>query len=270
MTGDRNFDELAEHFERRIYGGLKGRVRLEVLRRDLELGLAQLGEGEMLQVLDAGAGLAQLALELAAAGHRVTVNDLSARMLTEARKRAAVLGLQSEIEWCHGPLQALGQSAGQAHADGAGRSWDLVLCHAVLEWLADPRGAVEPLGRLVRPGGLLSLAFYNRDAQVFRNLVRGNFKRVRSGVVRGEQGGLTPLHPLCPQAVAEWLEQAGFEVVMRTGIRVFRDYVSQPTGGNLDEDEVVAMELSCSGQEPFWRLGRYVHYLCRRVPETGE
>lgn len=254
MEGDRNFDDLAGHFERRIYGGLKGRVRLAVLRRDLQWCLERLEGSKPLSVLDTGAGLAQLALELAAEGHRVTINDLSSQMLTEAESRANAMGLCAQVEWRHGRFQEL-----------AGRcDWDLVLCHAVLEWLADARTAVDILASMVRPGGYLSLAFYNRDAQVFRNLVRGNFKRVRSGVVHGEPGGLTPASPLCPLGVSNWLEGSGLVVERRSGIRVFRDYVTTPAGGNLHDDDVIEMELECSQQEPFWRLGRYVHFVCRK------
>ncbi|NBK21319.1 MAG: hypothetical protein EOM68_04760 [Spirochaetia bacterium] len=32
---DRNFDASADHFEKKVYGGLKGEIRLAVLRRDI-------------------------------------------------------------------------------------------------------------------------------------------------------------------------------------------------------------------------------------------
>lgn len=254
MTGDRNFDELAEHFERRIYGGLKGRIRLAVLRRDLQTYLKRGQDTARLSVLDTGAGLAQLAIELAEAGHRVMVNDLSAQMLAQARHRAETCSVAESITWRQGPFQEL--AGGPQH--------DLVLCHAVLEWLVQPEEAVAALATLVQPGGCLSLAFYNRDAQVFRNLVRGNFRKVQSGAVHGAAGGLTPLHPLVSDEVADWLTGNGFSIETRSGIRVFRDYVTTPMGGHLDNDAVVDMELEWSQREPFWRLGRYIHLICRK------
>ena len=58
---DRNFDELAERFERRVYGGLKGDVRLSVLWRDLLPIVQRLEEqGQPLNILDIGGGLAQI------------------------------------------------------------------------------------------------------------------------------------------------------------------------------------------------------------------
>lgn len=254
MIGDHNFDDLSDHFERRIYGGLKGRIRLAVLRRDLQSYLEPASQAAPLSVLDSGAGLAQLAIELAGAGHRVMVNDLSAAMLVQARRRAEANRVAERIAWRQGPFQEL----------VGGLQYDLVLCHAVLEWLAEPEAAVAALAALVRPGACLSLAFYNRDAQVFRNLVRGNFKKVRSGTVHGAPGGLTPLHPLRSDEVTEWLAANGFAVEKRSGIRVFRDYVTAPMGGHLDDDAVVDMELEWSQQEPFWRFGRYIHFICRK------
>ena len=32
---DRSFDAIADHFEKKVYGGLKGDIRLAVLRRDI-------------------------------------------------------------------------------------------------------------------------------------------------------------------------------------------------------------------------------------------
>ena len=37
--------------------------------------------------------------------------------------------------------------------------FDVVCCHAVLEWLADPEETVEHLARFLRPEGCLSLMF---------------------------------------------------------------------------------------------------------------
>ena len=62
---DRSFDTIADHFEKKVYGGLKGEIRLAVLRRDIVEYSAQMSEalGRPLRILDVGAGLAQIAIE---------------------------------------------------------------------------------------------------------------------------------------------------------------------------------------------------------------
>ena len=139
------------------------------------------------------------------------------------------------------------------------------MCHAVLEWLAEPAEAIPVLDQSVAEGGWLSLTFYNRDALVYRNLVRGNFNRAISRDVAGDPNSLTPPNPLSPATVELWLKQQGFEVVAKSGIRVFYDYVRSPSGGNTVPEAVREMELLHSNQEPFMGLGRYIHFLCRRV-----
>ena len=87
---DRNFDDLTQRFQRRVYGGLKGDIRLAVLRRDIQ---QQIAGRENLKILDIGAGLGQLAIELACQGHEVHYNDLSSNMLHSAKGHAAEQGL---------------------------------------------------------------------------------------------------------------------------------------------------------------------------------
>ena len=40
---------------------------------------------------------------------------------------------------------------------------DLVLFHAVVEWMADAESALEVLSQCLKPGGHLSCLFYNRS-----------------------------------------------------------------------------------------------------------
>ncbi|WP_237056806.1 methyltransferase domain-containing protein [Microbulbifer sediminum] len=256
---DRNFDDLAERFRKRIYGGLKGDIRLAVLNRDLQ---PVLDGGAGLRVLDAGGGQGQFALDLAQAGHSVTIADISAKMLAQARELAASRHLEERVSFVHAPLQSLG-------AEPAHGAVDLVLCHAVLEWLDRPREAVFQLAQLLRPGGHLSLTFYNRRALEFRLLQRGSFRQldrnVASGYWGGHPGSLTPDNPLCTEWVQDWLLQAGLAVTAHSGIRCFNDFMTPSIRDKLPASAVVEKELAFSRRDPYRQLARYVHLLCRRV-----
>ncbi len=255
MIGDRNFDDLAERFQKRVYGGLKGRIRLAVLRRDLgeELGI---WDASPMKILDVGAGLGQLSVELAARGHRVSINDVSARMLEKARAQAREAGVAEQISWRRCPYQQLA-------AESADK-FDVILCHALMEWLAEPADLIPRLMPLLAAKGLLSLTFYNRHALVYRNLLRGNFRLLDSGDLSGDPGGLTPINPQLPEAVEQLLDSAGLDVIARSGIRVFNDYVQLPRGGNQNADAIVEMELRYSNRYPYLLLGRYLHFICKR------
>ncbi|WIO73197.1 methyltransferase domain-containing protein [Porticoccaceae bacterium LTM1] len=254
-TSDRSFDGISEHFARKIYGGIKGQIRLDVLWRDISESLPDF-LSKPRTVLDVGAGLGQIAIRLAKAGHRVEVNDISEEMLSLAQQTARESGVQGKIGWHHSPLQDLPTLLPH--------QFDLVMCHAVLEWLANPSEAIQVLDALVKEGGWLSLTFYNRDALVYRNLIRGNFNKAISNDFAGDPNSLTPPNPLTASEVERWLHQQGFEVMVKSGIRVFNDYVRDPRGGNSLPEAVREMELLHSNQEPFIGLGRYIHFLCRR------
>ena len=253
---DRNFDDLSERFERNIYGSAKGAIRLAVVWRHLQRLLPALAGQRPLRVLDAGCGFGQISQRLAGLGHEVVLNDLSARMVARARQGFAEQGFEPP-RCIVGPVQALS-------AEELGR-FDLVLFHAVLEWLAEPRETLRGVIDLIEPGGHLSLMFYNRDALIHRNLILGNWRKLERGSLRGEEGGLTPYHPLALAEVEAWLARWGLEVVGRAGVRVIYDYMRRDLRDSRPQEEMVAMELQYAEREPYLRLGRYHHLLVKKT-----
>ena len=254
MTGDRNFDDLAEKFARKVYGGLKGDIRLAVIWRDLLAAMPELEGGKSLRILDIGGGMGQIAIRLAGLGHQLLVNDLSSEMLQQGEAEAQRQGLAANIQWQNGPYQALGQ---ELHGQ-----FDLVLCHALIEWLAEPQALIPVLKQFLKPDGKISLTFYNQHALEYRNLIRGNFNML-DRTFSAHPGSLTPGTPLLPEQIDDWLERAELQLIASSGIRVFHDYVTTARGGHQIPEAVVARELLYSTKEPFKWLGRYIHYLIK-------
>jgi len=260
-TTDRNFDDLAERFAHRVYGGAKGKIRQAVISRDLDAfiprALATAGL-KPLRVLDVGGGLGYFAIKLAALGHTVVFNDLSGVMTAKAQQTAKAVGVYDNITWHTGPYQELNQAL------PAGHGFDLILCHALLEWLAQPAELIPALRALLLPRGYLSFCFYNPQGMVYRNLIRGNFDWVnQSQHYRANQRSLTPNNAIAIPQVEAWLSASNFTILSEAGIRVFTDYVVDKRGGHQCEDQVLAMELVYSNQAPYMRLGRYIHILAQ-------
>lgn len=258
---DRNFDDLADRFSKRVYGGIKGEIRLTVLWADLKPVVARLMQNRTtpLRILDAGGGLGQIALRLAAQGHHVTLNDLSPVMLERARVQARAAALEDSIEWICGPYQSL--------AELSLEPYDLVLCHALLEWLQKPELLIPALVPLLKPAGYLSLCFYNPASIVYRNLIRGNFNKLQNAESYiSNEGSLTPNNPCSIEQVRGWLAESGFHIESESGLRVFSDYVVEKRGGHLVTEQVLAMELAYSRQEPYKWLGRYFHFVANKAP----
>ncbi|WP_295470687.1 methyltransferase domain-containing protein [uncultured Pseudomonas sp.] len=249
-AADRHFDELATRFAEKIYGGAKGAIRLAVLQADLTETLPE----RPLRVLDIGGGLGHMSLWLASQGHAVTFSEPAAPMLDGARQRFDEAGLSAQF--IHAPWQALPEHLHEP--------FDLVICHAVLEWLAEPHAILPLLHRLTAPGGWLSLAFYNRDALVYRNLLKGHFRKLRSNELAGEKQSLTPQEPLDPRELAAQL--AGqWRIETQSGVRVFHDYMPTDFQKRASLEELLEMELAHRRHPAFAGLGRYLHWICRPV-----
>lgn len=257
---DRNFDGIAARFKKNIYGNAKGELRLALCWRELADKLPALGGGQVLSVWDAGGGLGQMSIRLAAQGHTVLLNDISTEMLDVARSDVAQAGLMSQLNICHAAIQDVtAQGCNQ-------RAFDLVLCHAVLEWVADPEQVIAALVAGMRPGAHLSLMFYNLNALILSNMAKGNLYKLRDRDFAGHPGGLTPPSPRQPQQIINMLQQAGLEIVAKRGIRLVYDLMPRAVRAERSLDDVQALEWQYGADEPFWSLGRYVHLLCR-LPE---
>ncbi len=255
---DRNFDDLAERFSTRVYGKLKGTLRQAVLWQDLTTYLPRLSQNtnKPLDILDVGGGLGQLSIKLAQLGHRVHFNDLSAVMTEKAREAAQIAGVEDLIHWSNEPYQSL-----EANSI---KQFDLILCHAVLEWLAEPEQLLPALASMLRPSGSLSLCFYNPAGRVYRNLIFGNFRMLNSSLpYKTDNQSLTPSNPSSLEEVRQWLTASCFKTKQTSGIRVFSDYVTEVRGGHQSTEDVIAMELKHSTQEPYKWLGRYLHIIAQ-------
>lgn len=246
---DRSFDGIANKFARNIYQSSKGQIRQQVLLRDLaELPLLT----QPCDILDVGAGQGQLATALARLGHKVHLTDISAEMLQIAEQSA-----EPEIL----PLLSFEQVSLAQLATQQGKCYSLILCHAMLEWLAEPQLAIAQLKSLLQPGGVLSLMFYNKDAKRFANIIFGNFDYVMADFQVKKKVSLNPQHPLSPQDVEQWCLQAGLSVMTKTGVRCFHDYLRNQQQQSSHFEQLLALELQYNRTEPYASLGRYQHLL---------
>jgi len=93
-------------------------------------------------VLDAGTGTGVIALVLAKLGYSVRGIDLSEKMLTQARRKAAAAGIDVRFE--------LGDAAAPP---GPPASVDVVFSRHLIHMLMEPHRALASWFKLLRPGG---------------------------------------------------------------------------------------------------------------------
>lgn len=254
-TFDRNFDNLVGHFQKNIYQTPKGQIRLHIIWRDLLEAFPAIENGTKLRILDAGAGLGYMAGRLADYGHELVLCDVSDEILKQAEQHLSQNHPQAAYRLINSAVQEL-----KSHIN---EQFDLVLFHAVLEWLAEPRQALVQLLDFIKPGGYLSLMFYNKHSLIYRHLLNANFKVLLQGSPRlGER--LVPISPLEPKQVENWLQQEQVNIISQSGVRVIYDYLSHAEKLRLNMDELLEMERRYSRMSPYSELARYQHFIIKR------
>lgn len=257
-TEDRNFDDIADRFAEGIYGNLKGRVRLEVLSRDFQQAEVAEGQRPDLRVLDAGCGSAQFSCQFSKVGNpRIVLADPSVKMLEKAQRLYENENPSAHTRFIHSSVQEL-----PSELKGG---FDVVLFHAVLEWLIEPLQTLEYLLSFLKPGGVLSLLFYNKHGLVMRHLTLGNFHFVEKGYLSGVGNkSLTPISPQEPEDVLSWFGERDYELLCHSGVRCFYDLMNPAERSKLSDEDILRLELKQSQQVPYRDIARYVHLLVKK------
>lgn len=221
----------------------------------------------LLDILDAGGGSGGFAVPLAELGHRVLVVDPSPDSLASLERRAAESGIQT-IRGVQGDAAGLLEVA-------AAESYDVVLCHHVLEFVDDPAVAVAAMVRVLRPGGLLSVLVANINGAVLSRAVAGRLDEAIALLedYHGSAGSHDPVVRRYDRAsILAELAGAGLEVIGLHGSRVFSDLLP---GSLLDADPAAAQSLVRLEQlvverSEFIDVAAALHVLARRPgPVSG-
>jgi S-adenosylmethionine-dependent methyltransferase len=217
-------------------------------------------------VLDVGGANGADSLPLLASGHRVTILDGSAVLLAEAVAAADRDGLDRgrlRVECVD--LDDPRPFPVPDHATG----WDLVLCHNVLHYRADPAELVARLVGATRPGGTLSLIAPNPAMDVLaaairdRDPVRG-LELLDAPTRRSETVGV-PMRRLERADVAAAVQDAGAAVTASLGLRTVIDLVSDDEVKHDPEwlRRTTQLELALCSRAPYRDIARFWQLICR-------
>lgn len=227
------------------------------------LAAARAGHGGTGEILDLGGGTGGLAVQLAAAGHRVTVVDPSPDSLAALARRADETGTADRVTGIQGDATGL-------PALLAPDSLDLVLFHDVLEVVDDPVGAVRAGLALLRPPGLVSLLVTNRVAAVAARIAAGRVSEARH-MVSDPAGRTGPSDPLARRFTVDELQtlvtRAGLRLRRLHGVRVFSDLVPASL---LDDaaavTDLLAIERAAASDPTYLAVAARLHALCEPAP----
>lgn len=133
--------------------------------------------GRRLRVLDVGLGDGAQALRLARGGHQVTGLEPDPERLA-----AFTAALAAEPEGIRARTRALAGSGQDTGAHFLPGTFDVVLCHDVLDGAKDPDSTLAGLARVLDGGGLLSLVIPNVTARAMRPGLTGDWRAARAAL----------------------------------------------------------------------------------------
>ncbi len=232
-----------------------GRIRYRVVAETLARTCTAIGTGP-LRVLDVGGGDGSDAAPLAHAGHDVTVLDQSEALLAQARSRAELSTICSDLD----DIPSLGLG-----------SFDLVLCHNVIQYRPDTDSVVRVLSGIVADGGAISLMAPNPPAEVLAAAIRRAdldeaTDLLDAPTIRTKTFGQEVRRVGVDEAI-DALRDVGFSSVTRYGIRCVTDYISDDARKHEPAfyGRLEALELALCDLEPYVRTARIWQLAARRI-----
>ncbi|WP_456786034.1 class I SAM-dependent methyltransferase [Cellulomonas sp. P5_C5] len=231
-----------------------GRIRYRVAAHTLARTCGAVA-ARPLRVLDVGGGDGSDSAPLADAGHDVTVLDRSEVLLAQARSRADLRTVCADLD----DLPGLGLG-----------TFDLVLCHNVIQYRPHTVAVVGVLAGVVAVGGAISLMAPNPPAEVLAAVIRRADLQEAAHLVDAPTIRTATfdqdVRRVGADEVVVALQDVGFSSLTRYGIRCVTDYIADDDRKS-DPDfyaELEALELTLCDREPFVRTARMWQLVARR------
>jgi S-adenosylmethionine-dependent methyltransferase len=241
-------------------GTLRQIVRQEIVSRQLA---RHLPDRPSRQILDIGCGQGTQLLDLARRGHAVTGLDNSEALLGDLDRAlgAEAAEVRDRVRLVHGDAQ-------RTAALFPAASFDVVLCHGVLMYFADPTELLRAAAARTAPGGIVSLLVRNGDALAIRPGMRGDWAAAEVAF-----DSTSYLNRIGVQARADRLADltaglAAHQLAVQSwyGVRVFTDLADDdapaPDPGVLER--LLACEERAGRTDPYRAVAALLHVIARR------
>ncbi len=255
---DERFREGAQKYARYLETP-QGRLRVDLafanLREFLPPGTATM------QALDLGCGTGVMAMRLAQLGVQVTLLDSSESMLSLAKTAAQSSGMTGKI------TLKLGNAVDVPFLFPDG-SFDLILCHNVLEYVDDPAAVLLSAAQTLRnSSSLISILVRNQAGEVLKSAIQDGDLAASACHLNSEwaQESLYAgsVRLFTPKSIESMLAACSLEMIALRGVRTLSDYL--PNSGLCDSqyEQVFELERKLGARPDFAVVARYLHYLAR-------
>jgi S-adenosylmethionine-dependent methyltransferase len=242
----------------------EGRLRCDLAFANLQDFLSLPQTTRSLRALDLGCGTGTAAVRLARLGIHVTLLDSAPAMLDSAKRTVQEAGVDGGVALKHG------DAAQVANLFPVG-SFDIVLCHNILEYVDDPSAVLSAAAQVLRTDstgkGILSILVRNRAGEVFKAGIEagdlGAAERNLSAAWGYESlfGGRVRLFTL--DGLQVMAKGASLAVTAERGVRVISDYLPPKVSRREEYERIFALERTLGSRPEFAAVARYIQIIAQ-------
>jgi S-adenosylmethionine-dependent methyltransferase len=241
----------------------EGRLRTDVAFANLQDFLPASAAMKSLRALDIGCGTGTAAARLARLGIQITLLDSSPAMLELAERTLVEAGVSDKATVQEG-------DAAQLADIFRAESFDIILCHNVLEYVADPGAVLRGAARVMRASSaILSVLVRNQAGEVLKAaLLNGDLAAAEDALTAdwGQEslyGGRVRL--FTPESLEANLKDASLTISARRGVRILADYLPEQISRSAEYERIFALERKLGKRCEFFGVARYMQCVAHRA-----
>jgi len=264
-TGAERFQSGAEKYATYLESP-EGRLRLDLAFANLQEFLPK--AAQPLRALDLGCGTGALGVRLAQRGFHVTLMDVSPEMLELARNASRTAGVTEKIAFTLA-------DASKVAALFDPQSFDVILCHNVLEFVDAPLSVLRGVTRALRnSASIFSLLVRNQPGEVLKAaLLTGDLAAAEQTLTSewGDEslyGGKVRLFKT--DDLRSMLEQASLAIDATRGVRILSDYLPAKISRTDNYAEIYELERKLGTRPDFTAVARYTQCLAHPIPHSKD
>jgi len=239
----------------------EGRLRLDLAFANLQDFLPRATRS--LHALDLGCGTGAIAVRLGRLGLRVTLLDASVPMLNFAERAATEAGVTERIALKHGDAAEFAKLF-------PAESFDVILCHNILEYVDDPCAVLRSAARALRDrSSIISVLVRSRAGEVLKAAIQDGDLAATEHNLTAEwgheslYGGRVRL--FTAGRLQAMLLESSLAAMAERGVRVLSDYLPPRISRKDEYERIFELERKLGRRPEFAAVARYSHFLAHRA-----
>ena len=151
-----------------------------------------------------------------------------------------------------------------------GESFDVILCHNILEYVDDPRAVLRIAARALRgPSSIISVLVRNQAGEVLKAAIKDGDLAAAENNLTAEwgheslYGGRVRL--FTAESLRAMLLESSLAATAERGVRVISDYLPPRVSRNDEYERIFELERNLGKRPEFGAVARYTHFLAHRA-----